>query len=282
MTLVSLWMEPQTHGTMIYFHLCCELNGGFPKDTLVVQLCLTLCNPWTVWSPPGSSVHGILQARILEWVAIPFSRGASWPRDQTWVSCIAGRFFTFWPIREAPQKIWLKKEKQVIKRWPELVPSFPLNHLVNTLWTRQRLKQDLHSGGDDLTSYLSDERRSLPLFPLKTFMAEQNLWTWFWGNAEPTVSPDHWHPAQSNFPLYQCWPLSRELHSEERVARCGFGNDLALLLGRQIWASIPVFLAWPLCSNFSLLRPSPPYLVFSLCWGTWTLCSVVTPVSFPF
>ena len=44
----------------------------------------------------GSSVHGILQARILEWVAIPFSRGSSWPRDWTWVSCIAGRFFAIW------------------------------------------------------------------------------------------------------------------------------------------------------------------------------------------
>ena len=44
-------------------------------------------------SPPGSSVHGILQTRILEWVAIPFSRGSSQPRDWTQVSCIAGRFF---------------------------------------------------------------------------------------------------------------------------------------------------------------------------------------------
>ena len=44
-------------------------------------------------SPPGSSVHGILQARILEWVAIPFFRGSSRPRDQTQVSCIAGGFF---------------------------------------------------------------------------------------------------------------------------------------------------------------------------------------------
>ena len=42
----------------------------------------------------GSSIHGILQAQILEWVAIPFSRGSSWPRDWTWVSHIAGRFFT--------------------------------------------------------------------------------------------------------------------------------------------------------------------------------------------
>ena len=46
------------------------------------------------YSPPGSSVHGILQARILEWVAIPFSRGSSWPRDQILVSCMAGRFLT--------------------------------------------------------------------------------------------------------------------------------------------------------------------------------------------
>ena len=47
-----------------------------------------------VCSPPGFSVHGILQARRLEWVAMPFSRGSSQPRDQTFVSCIAGRFFT--------------------------------------------------------------------------------------------------------------------------------------------------------------------------------------------
>ena len=52
-------------------------------------------------SPPGSSVHGILQARILEWVAISFSRGSSRLRDQTQVSCIAGGFFMAWATREA-------------------------------------------------------------------------------------------------------------------------------------------------------------------------------------
>ena len=52
-------------------------------------------------SLPGSSVHGILQARILEWEAILFSRGSSWLRDQTQVSCTAGRFFTVWATREA-------------------------------------------------------------------------------------------------------------------------------------------------------------------------------------
>ena len=57
---------------------------------------------WTVCSPPGSSVHGILQARILKWVAIPFTRGSSWPSNWTQIPCIAGRFFTIWTTREAP------------------------------------------------------------------------------------------------------------------------------------------------------------------------------------
>ena len=72
---------------------------------LVTQSCLILCNPMD-YSPPGSSVHGILQARILEWVAIPFSRGSSWPRDRTWVSHIAGRFFAVWATREAHLRWW--------------------------------------------------------------------------------------------------------------------------------------------------------------------------------
>ena len=59
---------------------------------LVDQSHPALCNALDC-SPPGSSVHGVLQARILEWVAISFSRGSSLPRDWTQVSCIAGRFF---------------------------------------------------------------------------------------------------------------------------------------------------------------------------------------------
>ena len=54
------------------------------------------------YSPPGSSVHGILQARILEWVAISFSRGSSQPRDWIQVSRIAGRFFANWDTKETP------------------------------------------------------------------------------------------------------------------------------------------------------------------------------------
>ena len=60
-----------------------------------------------LWDPkdcslPRSSLQGILQARVLEWVAISFSRGSSWSRDWTHISCIAGRFFTVWATREVP------------------------------------------------------------------------------------------------------------------------------------------------------------------------------------
>ena len=66
---------------------------GARRTLLVSQSCPTLCEPMN-YSPRDSSVHGILQARILEWVAIFFSRGSSQTRNQTHVSCIVGRFFT--------------------------------------------------------------------------------------------------------------------------------------------------------------------------------------------
>ena len=65
-----------------------------------LQSCQTLFDPMDC-SPPDSSVPGILQARILERVAMPFSRISSWPRDQIWVSCTEGRFFTIWTTKEA-------------------------------------------------------------------------------------------------------------------------------------------------------------------------------------
>ena len=65
----------------------------------------TLCDP-ADRSPPGSSVHGALQARILGWAAMPSSRGSSQPRDQTQVSHIAGGLFTIWATREALERPW--------------------------------------------------------------------------------------------------------------------------------------------------------------------------------
>ena len=83
----------------------------------VAQSCPTLCNAMD-YSLPGSSVHGIFQAIVLEWIAISFSRGSSQPRAQTQVSCIVDRWFTIWATREVIRltefrilmdiKLWLK------------------------------------------------------------------------------------------------------------------------------------------------------------------------------
>ena len=76
--------------SLLLFHLCGFLHLG---TTPIILLCSI--------NPVDYTVHGILQARILEWVAVPFSKGSSEPRDWTQVSCIAGGFFTSWATREA-------------------------------------------------------------------------------------------------------------------------------------------------------------------------------------
>ena len=82
------------------------IQGIFPtqeverKESEVTQSCPTLCNP-TDCSLSGFSVHGIFQARVLEWVAISIPRGSSRPRNWTQVSCIAGRYFNLWVTRDS-------------------------------------------------------------------------------------------------------------------------------------------------------------------------------------
>ena len=87
----------------------------FSQFSSVVQLCPTLCDT-TNGSPQAALSTGI-QARILEWVAMPFSRGSSWPRYTAQISCIAGRFFTIWATREA-QQIGVVQFRDFALTWP--------------------------------------------------------------------------------------------------------------------------------------------------------------------
>ena len=79
---------------MRQFHRKCNRRSG--QSVLIAQSCLTLCDSMD-HSPPGPSVHAVLQIRILEWVTIPFSRGSAQPRDETCVSFLADRLFTIEP-----------------------------------------------------------------------------------------------------------------------------------------------------------------------------------------
>ena len=131
------------------------------KWSEVAQSCLTLCDPMDC-SPPASSVHGIFQARILEWVAISFSRGSSRPRGQTWVSCIAGRCFTIWATREVSScnsinYIWhfrsflyvllsfLKGELQI--DWSVCSQGLGCNKEVHHKWVQQEEECDRSAKG---------------------------------------------------------------------------------------------------------------------------------------
>ena len=102
----------------IFTELICESVSEMWNESESVSLtqsCLTLCNPADC-SPAGSSVHGIFQARTLEWVAIPFSRGSSQPRDWTQAFNITGIFFTSWATREALTRYTWNLNKRGYKR----------------------------------------------------------------------------------------------------------------------------------------------------------------------
>ena len=92
LTLPWLW-KPLTPKSAVPHILFWILNWWRDAEcrVLVAQSCPTLCDPMD-WGPLGSSVHSVFQVRILEWVAIPFSRGYSWPRDWTQISCNASRY----------------------------------------------------------------------------------------------------------------------------------------------------------------------------------------------
>ena len=82
-------------------------SGALKKERKCAQSCLTLCDPMDC-SLPGSSVHGIFQALVLEWIAVSFSRGSSRPGDWTRVSRIVDRHFTVWATREVNRKLQIK------------------------------------------------------------------------------------------------------------------------------------------------------------------------------
>ena len=91
------------------------LDSGTWVKGEVAQSCPTLCDPVDC-SLPGSCVHGILQARILEWVAISFSRGSCRPRDRTQVSRIGHRCFNLWATREVPWYVGVPPNCSILKR----------------------------------------------------------------------------------------------------------------------------------------------------------------------
>ena len=112
------------HNVNVMFHILYHLRP--PVFVLLFSILSLFCGPQKMnSSPQGSCVHRILQARILNWAAIPFSRRSFWPRDWILVSCIAGRFFTIWVIKKPILSLLIffhkpKKEEQMQKNFQKL------------------------------------------------------------------------------------------------------------------------------------------------------------------
>ena len=133
--------ESRTRLSDLHFHLCfsgmkdadiSHLSVVLVRLMLVAQSCPILCHPMDC-SPPGSSDRGILQARTLEWVAMPSSRGSSRPRDRTQVPSMAGRFLT---IREPSQYSFVcflrKNQVYTVAYWLLLRLCIPVPSLISS------------------------------------------------------------------------------------------------------------------------------------------------------
>ena len=108
----------------------------------VVQVCPTLGDPMDY------TVHGILQASILEWVAFPFSRGSSQPRDWTEFSCIAGRFFTSWAIKGSPRILeWVAYPVSSRSSWPRNHTGVPC--IAGRFFTNWAIREAHHLESPD-------------------------------------------------------------------------------------------------------------------------------------
>ena len=131
----NVHFSPDTCHSLVFSHTTSFNSPNNPirkKESVAIRLCLTLCNPVNC-SPPGSSVHRILQGRILEEVTISFSRGSSWPRGQTRTSRIVGRFFTIWATTQMiiyQWRNWGSEKPRNMKKCQRLVAGRSRNQIL--------------------------------------------------------------------------------------------------------------------------------------------------------
>ena len=203
----------------------------------VAQSCPTLCDPSLLYS----SVHALLQARILGWVTVPFSRGSFQPRDQTQVSRIAGGFCTIWTTREAHSDV---KWDFNASKFPFLqAPFFCIVWDVYVLTLARSSKQDWAVSWNGSREGLL---RSQPIAPLSApFLSKMEHCSWVLKGRQYEVPPG------GAPPLLKAGSLSLETrfcsHSKNRWVQHPFmysTNILSLIFpnyGFNIWASIFFF-----------------------------------------
>ena len=173
---------------------------------IVAQPCPTLCDRMDC-SPSGPYVHGILQARILEWVAMPFSRRSSHPRDWTWVSYIADRFFTIWATKPVyPYGKKCKQDHSVRRKF-----NWEGNNMQEgtTLSLPEHMSMPVWIDGKDMAApFRLSLGTSSPFWtPVYTKASRQLLFTMYPRplSLAKFCRPEQWLTTKSSFTIIQEW-----------------------------------------------------------------------------
>ena len=160
-------IEPASPALAGWFFTTSTTGKLFLDHEYVCESCSamwTLCDP-VDYSLPGSSVHGILQVRILKWVAIPFSRRSSQPKVQTPVSQVAGRFFSVWATREAR---FIVDTKLICARSSFSYFSWHRRILNDILWGKHNI------GGIEILFWIEELEKILK----STFQFNEKKFSW--------------------------------------------------------------------------------------------------------
>ena len=176
-----------------------EGHGKAKNEIEVIQLCPTLWDPMDC-SLPRSSIHGIFQTRVLEWVAISLSRESSQPRDQIWVSCVVGRCCMVWATREGKDK-------------GNKLPCFPLTSVSETFFSSVQFSRWVMS--NSLRPHgLQHTRPPCPSPTPTVYSNSRPLRRWCHPTVSSSVIPFSSHfqsfPASESFPMNQFF-ISGEL-----------------------------------------------------------------------
>ena len=174
---------------------CSAIRKKEKKESEVAQSCPTLCDPMDC-TLPGSSIHGIFQARILEWIAISFPRRSSQPRGWTQASCIVGRYFTVWGTRE----VFLVNKAEVnvfLKLSCFFYDPVDVGNLISD--SSAFSKSSLNIWKFSVHVLLKPSLKNFEHYPDSIWNEHSTVWTFF-GNAFLWDSNENWH-----FPAL--WPL---------------------------------------------------------------------------
>jgi len=228
------WLQPWSQKTVAFWQESYDKPKQCINISEVTQSCLTLCNPMDCCLP-GSSVYGIFQAIVVEWIAISFSSGSSWPRDWTRVSHFVDRCFTVWATREVNQRHYSADRGLYSQGYDLLVGhswSWELNHKEGRV-PKNLLPSNCGAGEDSWEFLGQQEDQTCQVGRKSTLNTHWVDWCWNWSSSILVI----WCKQTTHWKSPWCWERLKaegKRASEDEMAgwhhQCN-GHELGRTLG---------------------------------------------------